>query len=193
MPLEIPYRCTSDKVKLNRATKRFRECQKHSESVRTKCYDDLLDQYNHDSDPITQPESKRKAKIVRLTIDGEVTRNTFRDIRQIVKPTTVSSLSKILIPRLPASTDSSPHDIYHLLQETPDDQLLWETVVEREQIERHLLDYNRDSFRAASESPLGSGVIHDAITFSSLSPSAIDLLEGEIPQEWHTDDGGKIR
>ena len=117
-----------------------------------------------------------------------MTRNKFRDIRRIVKPTTVSSLSKILIPRLPESTDSSPHDIYHLLQDTPADQLLWETVVDRDQIERHLLDYNRDSFRAASESPLRSGVIHDAITFSSLSPPAIDLLEGEIPQEWHTDD-----
>jgi hypothetical protein len=61
-------------------------------------------------------------------------------------------------------------------------------VVERDKLEQHLLDYNRDSFRAASESPLGHGVIYDALTFSSLSPSSIGLLDGEVPQESHKDD-----
>ena len=156
--------------------------------MRTKCYDDLLDQYENDLNPLTQKESKRKAKIVRPTIDGEVTRTKFRDIRRVVKPQTVSSLSKILVPRISDGTNHAPDDIHHLLQETPAEELIWETIVERHQIERHLLAYNRASFRAASESPLESGVIHDAITFSSLSPSAIDLLNGETPQEWHQDD-----
>ena len=191
---QFPYLSQSMSVdairaEFNKASKRFRECQKNSESFRTKCYDDLLDQYENDPNPDTKQESQRKAKIVRTTIDGEVTRNKFRDIRRIVRPTAASSLSKILIPRLPGSLEPTPSfETYRLLQETPADDLIWETVVERDQIERHLLDYNRESFRAASESPLGHGVIHDALTFSSLSPSAIGILDGEIPQDWHQDD-----
>jgi hypothetical protein len=55
--------------------------------------------------------------------------------------------------------------------------------VNRKEIERHLLQYNRDSFRAASESPCGHGIIHDALTFSSLSPESEALLSGIIPDK----------
>ena len=44
--------------------------------------------------------------------------------------------------------------------------------------------YNHDSFRAASSSPCGHGVIHDALTFSCLSPEAESLLSGTIPDTW---------
>ena len=44
---------------LNKASKRFRECQKNSESSRMKCYDDLLDEYENDTNPTTRAESKR--------------------------------------------------------------------------------------------------------------------------------------
>jgi hypothetical protein len=56
--------------------------------------------------------------------------------------------------------------------------------VDREEIDRHLLQYNRDSFRAASASPCGHGIIHDALTFSSLSPASEALLAGTVPDEW---------
>jgi hypothetical protein len=48
--------------------------------------------------------------------------------------------------------------------------------------------YNRDSFRAASESPCGHGIIHDALTYTSLSPAAAALLRNEIPSDWPRDD-----
>jgi hypothetical protein len=51
-----------------------------------------------------------------------------------------------------------------------------------------LIHYNRDSFRAAANSPCGHGVIHDAITFSSLSKEASDVLAGLVPPAWHGDD-----
>jgi hypothetical protein len=50
------------------------------------------------------------------------------------------------------------------------------------------LTYNREAFRAVSESPCGHGIIYDAITFSSLSQNADDVLRGIIPPEWHTGD-----
>ena len=59
--------------------------------------------------------------------------------------------------------------------------------MERDQLERHLLDCNRDSFRAASESPCGHGVNHDSITFSSLSPASVKSLAGKVPADWHND------
>ena len=150
--------------------------------MRRKCYEDLLESYTEDSNPATIQESRRKAKIVRHTMDGEVIRTKFRNIRRVVKPTALSSLSRVLIPRQRDPTDPhSPDDLYTLLQSRDADDIVWETIAERDKIERHLTEYNRASFRAASESPCGHGVIHDAITFSSLSPASMNLLEGEIP------------
>ncbi|KAI2503585.1 hypothetical protein MHU86_10872 [Fragilaria crotonensis] len=51
-------------------------------------------------------------------------------------------------------------------------------------MEKHLLSYNRESFRAAAESPCGSGVIFDALT----SPAAKDVLRGVVPLEWYGND-----
>ena len=122
-------------------------------------------------------------------MDDEVIRTKFRDIRRVVKQTAVSSLSRVLIPRLQDPTDPhSSDDLYTLLQSRDADDIVWETIAERDEIERHLTEYNWASFRAASESPCGHGVIHDANSFSSLSPASMNLLEGEIPQEWHQDD-----
>ena len=124
----LSERLTIDVIRseLNRASKRFRDCQKNAESARTKCYDDLLDQYENDKNPLTKSESKRKARIVRCTIDGEVTRNKFRDIRRIVKPVTTSSLSKILVPRTSDTQDPlSPVDTYQFLQDRSEDDTIW--------------------------------------------------------------------
>ena len=63
-------------------------------------------------------------------------------------------MSKVLVPRLPPHDASiSEVDTYSFLQERDPCEVPWETIVERDQIERHLLEYNRASFRAASESP----------------------------------------
>jgi hypothetical protein len=35
---------------------------------------------------------------------------------------------------------------YRITQETPHDEILWETVVDRNDIDHHLLQYNRDFF-----------------------------------------------
>ena len=77
---------------------------------------------------------------------------------------------------------------YRLLQDSSPDELLWDTVVEREELEKQILLYNKDSFRAAAESPCGHGVIHDALTFTSLSSEAEELLQGTVPAHWHGQD-----
>ena len=154
-----------------------------------RTYEELLEKYEEDMNSTTMSESRRKAKIVRDTIDGEVLRTKFRDIRRIMRPSTSASLSKLLIPRRADAQQPDSTEIYNLLQNTAEEDLVWETVVERDQLERHLLDYNRDSFRAAAESPCGHGIIHDAITFSSISPASVQLLAGQVPADWHQDDG----
>ena len=65
---------------------------------------------------------------------------------------------------------------------------MWEKVIDREAIESQILRYNQESFRAAATSPLGHGLIHDELTFTSLSPTAADLLKGHIPSHWPTTD-----
>lgn len=108
----------------------------------------------------------------------------------MVKPTTTTGISKILVPRLKSNPRNyiPPQEIYDLLQNTDPSDLVWDTIIEREDIEQHLFLYNRDSFWAAAESPCGKGVIYDAITFSGLSQEATAMLSGIIPNNWYGKD-----
>ncbi|KAI2500343.1 hypothetical protein MHU86_14151 [Fragilaria crotonensis] len=178
----------SIRERLNSATRVFRKCQRSSTTLRMKTYQELLETYEEDKHPTTRADSLRKAKIVRRTIAGEVCRNTFRHIGNIVKPTIPSSITKILVPRRQSDDNAPTIGTYHLLQTADPSELIWDTIFERDDIEQHLLHYNRESFRAAAESPCGHGLIHDAITFSSLSDDASELLSGTVPPEWYGDD-----
>ena len=168
---------------LNASNRNFRDIQKQSIPLRHRTNQDLLEKYEDDDDPATKFESRRKAKILRNTIDGESIRKVFGNLRSIVKPSESSTLSKILVPTT-ADLDSDLRSSYRITQEPHVNDIQWETIIDREQIDRHLLQYNRDSFRAASSSPCGHGIIHDALTFSSLSPDSENLLSGIIPEDW---------
>jgi hypothetical protein len=173
---------------LSSANNRFRKLQKQATSFRLKCYEDLLDTYREDTDPTTKAEwSHRKAKIVGHTIAGEITRKVFGNLRRVVKPTETSSLAKVLVPHESMSPDEE-YSAYNITQNHDPSNILWDTVVNRDELERHVLNYNRDSFRAAAESPCGHGVIHDALTFSSLSPQSEALLSGILPPDINTSD-----
>lgn len=121
------------------------------------------------------------------TIQGEAGKQLFGKLRQLTHRTELSSLSQIQIPRRvgdPAVTQ--PGQVHNTLK-TNADQLVWDTIITREDIEAHILSFNREAFRAAAESPCGCGVIHDALTFTSLSEAAERCLQGEIPEDWYGD------
>ena len=68
--------------------------------------------------------------------------------------------------------------------------LSWEHVTDANAIERHLLDYIREKFCKASESPCGNaGVIHDGLTFLGLQADRDYILQGNLPTEWNIEDG----
>ena len=120
------------------------------------------------------------------TIAGETTRQVFGNLRRIVKPSEHSSLSKVLVP--PESMSDGEYSSYKITQTTDPSSILWETIVSRDEMERHILQYNRDSFRAASESPCGHGVVHDALSYTSLSPESTSILSGMVPPALSGDD-----
>ena len=185
---ELPLRTellsvTDIRKHLNAATKNLNKRQREAAGLRTQCYYDLLATYESDTDPDTQKESARKAKIVRSTLQGEDCRAYFRQIGNEVKPNHYGGLKKILAPRHIESSNI-PDDIHKLLSETDPKDLVWEHVTDSEEMEKFLLSFNHGSFRAAAESPVGHGVVHDAMLFSSLSPASQALLEGEFPPEW---------
>ena len=64
---------------------------------------------------------------------------------------------------------------------------MWDIVITQSEIEAHLFTFNREAFRGAAESPCGHGVIHDALTFTSISEASEDLLKGIIPEDWQSD------
>ena len=130
----------------------------------------------------------RKAIIVSRTIRGVEKRQMFSALRKVVKPSDFSALSKIQVPReAESASPSSPDEVAKVLENTAPDNMIWDTVFEWSEIEAHLLTYNREAFRAAAESPCGKGVLHDALTFTSLSQESEELLAGIIPEEWTKD------
>ena len=176
------------RIQLHKATKLFRKVQSESKDFREKSYHELLAQYDADDSPSTKQESRRKAKIVARTLTSEACRRLFGAIRQMVNPSEYSPLAKIQVPRkIGDQHHTSPADVTQLLQDTPPENLVWDTIITQPEIEAHLLTFNRDAFRAASESPCGHGIIHDALTFTSLSQESVDLLNGIIPPEWYGD------
>ena len=180
---------TSIRRYFNNATSTFRKCQRSAHDLRMLSYDNLLNRYEQDKNPLTSAESKSKAKIVRRTIQTESTRSLFANLRHQLKPSDFSQLSKILIPRhkdLPPTPIGS--DIHQILEDNDPTDLIWDTVVSKEDMERHLLNFNREAFRAASSSQCGNGRIFEALTFTSLSPEANELLKGILPPDWHGDD-----
>lgn len=174
---------TLDQVRehFNRSNRAFRKCQRQATSLRHQIYYDLLVTYEDDNDPNTKQDSIRKARIVRDTLAGEYTCSTFSNIRRVVKPTTTSSLSKEMIPAASENFDPESDSVYqHLQSNTQHETMMWETIVERPELERHILHYNRESFQAAASSPCGHGIIYDALKFTSLSPASEQLLRGEV-------------
>ncbi|KAI2501851.1 hypothetical protein MHU86_12616 [Fragilaria crotonensis] len=106
-------------------------------------------------------------------------------IRTQVSPKLHSGLSYINVPV--STTDPSlPPSI--VLAQVRQEDIIWEKVIDRTAIEAQILKYNSAAFRTAAESPCGHGIIHDELTFTSLSSSAQHLLSGYVPPEWHNDD-----
>ena len=161
---------------LNDATKALKHCQRSATGIRYRSYYDLAATYASDTNPSTMKESARKAKIVHRTITSEKCKQLFFHLRSIVKPRLSGGLSKILTPRDQTATTETT-DFHQGLAETEPKNLVWDTTVDRATMETHLQAFNRQSFRAASDSPCGHGLLHDALTFTSLSTTAKSILE----------------
>ena len=163
--------------------------QKDARELRYRSYEEILETYEHD---IYNPESARRAKIIRSTIRTEKCREMYRQIRLSVKPLPVSigGINSILIPCTAPDQLSTNDDeqqtqgVYQWLATHPEGPPSWATVMDRTKVEQHLLNYNRESFRAASASPCGAGKFLDDMTFSGLSPAGTDLLNGSVSNDW---------
>ena len=162
---------------LNAAAKHLKLCQKNSTDLRFRSYTDLLATYETDSNLTTKKLSEKKAAIVRRTIRSEQCRLMYRNIRSIVKPTETCGLPKLMLPRQKEISEY-PTDFQQFLSTTDPDDIVWDTVLDKETIESNLLRYNRNSFRAAATSPCGHGTIYRDLSFNSLSRESAALLAG---------------
>jgi hypothetical protein len=184
---------TEIRQQLKTATKTLHEMQKGSVEMRFRSYQDLLALYKADTDPVTKPESNRKAKIVNRTIRTERIRRMFRNIRNTIKgimPSQQTGLNHIKIPKTHQDSQSElrPDEYQSFIENEDPNSISWEAVLDQQRIEHYLLQYNRKSFRAAATSPCGHGIIYNALSFTSLTFAAKQFLEGVIPQEWYGND-----
>ena len=173
------------KERLNTARKALQKCQLDSTELRFRSYLDLLAVYENDTDPTTKASSVKKAKIVHSTIKSERSRAMHRNIRQVVKPAATGGISKILAPRH-RHTQELPDNYQEFIATTDEEDIIWDTILDKESIETNLLRYNRNSFRAAAASLCGSGKIQHQLTYNSLSYPAAEILSGsiQVPSDW---------
>ena len=169
----------------NVATKNLRRIQTSADEHRTRSLFDLLALYDSGASKLSPDEERLRSKIVRNTIRNEATRGKFAHIRQQLRLSKKSGIQHINVPR--AAMDSATTTPYSYLQSPPSD-IVWEKVIERSDIERQILRYNQESFRAAAVSPCGHGIIHDELTFTSLSSEAAEVLTGHISPTWPISD-----
>jgi hypothetical protein len=189
LPLRTDTALTTSAVKahLLAAGKHLKTCQRNSSELRFSSYIDLLAVYDNDTNPDTHKESNRRAKVVRTTIRSEQCRSMYQSIKRVVKPETFGGINRILAPRHRQAQEPTTN-VPTLLATVAEEDIIWDSLLDRETIERNLLRYNQQSFRAASASPCGNGRIHQKLTFSSLSREAAELLSGEVPASWHGND-----
>jgi hypothetical protein len=155
------------------ATKALSKCQENAEGHRIQCQYDLLAKYESDTDPATQEESKQKVKIVRRNIQGEETRGFFKILEASSCQDHQVAFKSCWYP-----VTKQPTHHHH-----PKRSEHFSATLQH----KHFLVYNRQSFRAAADSPCGHGIIHDAMSFSSLTPAGEEILQGKVPPEWHGD------
>ena len=170
---------------LDTATLDLRKIQRSAPEHRMRSLYDLLAFYESGASDVSASEARRRSTGLRSSIRNGTIRGTFSNIRQELKPVEQSGLQHVNIPS--AAMDSSDVTPYSFLQQSPAD-VIWEKVIDRAAIEAQILRYDQESFRAAASSPIGHGLIHDELTFTSLSPTAVELLKGHIPAQWSITD-----
>jgi hypothetical protein len=191
-PLQQSDISINDIVKYwKQAKKSLKNLQKEARELRYRSYEELLEEYEYD---IHNPESARRAKIVKSTLRTEKCRAMYRQIRASVKPLqeNAGGLQSILIPHIQCYANEAEtlrdQDIHKWLATHPEGPDRWESVIDRTAVEQYLLTYNRSSFRAAAASPCGNGSVLNDLTFSTLSPAGVDLLDGKFPPQWYGQD-----
>ena len=180
----------SIRSRLNQSTRELRKVQMNSADICKASYKDLLAICNADMATSTKSKSQRKAKFVNQAILSESTKDVYSRLKNIVKPSEFQALSKIEISRPDTQLEPTlPGQIHSALDRFAPDNSIWDTIIAKEDMEEHLLQFNKIAlFKAASESPCGNNVIHDALTYKSLSEEAKDLLHGIVPVTWYGND-----
>ena len=163
------------------ATTALRQAQKQAGPLRYKFQNDLVEKYREEGD-------LKRMRIVERTIQSEHTRAMYRKIGSDMKPQQRSSVNQIIMPHHPDPVQDALLTPHEVLATVDEDSIVWEHVFDQVTIEEELLAYNRESFRKAAESPLGSGLIFDNLKFSSLSTAGSEILSGQVPPSWDVKD-----
>ena len=169
------------RVGFTAATTALRKAQRNAGFLRYHFQLELVEKYRAEGD-------YDRMKIVENNMAAESCRAMFRKIGNDMKPQQRGSVNQLIMPHHPTPEVDALLGPHQVMDMVPEEEIKWEHVFDQGQIEDHLLDYNRASFRKGAESELGSGVIYDALKFSSLSKAGTDILAGVIPPSWKVDD-----
>ena len=143
---DIPLPLSEIQHQLKHAKQALKSSQRNSLDLRFRCYTDMLAVYEADTNPSSKRESTRKAKIVLNTIKAEQSRTMYTNIRNTVKPNnTNGSLAHLLVPHHTTSPDF-PDNFQEFLASTDKENIQWDSILDKNSINRNLLRFNREHF-----------------------------------------------
>jgi hypothetical protein len=182
---DVPLSSKEIRSHLNSASRALRILQRGADHNRERTLYDLLALYESPASPLSATESKRRSAIIRRTLRSEQSKAIHAHVRSQLNDNAKTGIQFVNVP---ADCIADPSSSYAHLSNNDPSTIIWEKVIDQQQIEQHILHYNQHSFRAAASSPCGNGLIYDELSFTSLSSAASELLQGVIPPHWcHTD------
>ena len=178
---------------------RWKEALKLLRTVRDKAYDhravhlrSTLQHYTNltfsDDESGADANKSKIARIHRL-LNTESMRKPFRAIHSMVTPLQGGGLSKLFVPSgiknkkvaakycEPDGSITRPNLIK--MAQSDKHSVEYTTLLDADAIEEELINYNRDWFKQAAETPFGHGELYDMVGYSGLTEEADVIVEGD--------------
>ena len=110
----------------------------NSIAVQFKSNNNLLAEYDTDTSSLTKKLSEQKAAADNNIIRSEQCRLMYINIPNVVKPTASKGLQKLMIRRHKEQSEY-PTDFQNVLATTDPEEIIWDTVLDKETIKGNLL------------------------------------------------------
>jgi hypothetical protein len=161
-----------DKLKAARTTLCAAQT-KHREN-HNKCVRDALEEKEKEIKDADNPKkAKKAATVIESLIQKHRTEECYKRIKQVVRPNSGGGLQPVDIPKKDAESNAIRDEAGEEVREV---------LLEVDDIHRAILEWNKEHFHQADETPFTGGaentVLYDLIGYTGMRQAAKDVVDG---------------